>query len=83
MINCPSCSLEVPGTSRFCSSCGAAVAAKVGSELPPTVFMADPSLTVGTVNIPGDSYSRISDSCEGRFQPGVLVADRYRLLGLI
>ncbi len=83
MINCPSCSLEVPGTSRFCGSCGAAVATKVGGELSSTVLMADPSFTVGTVNISDNSYSPVTDSCEGRFLAGVVVADRYRILGLI
>ena len=83
MVTCQSCSHEVPGTSRFCGSCGAAVGAKVANDLPSTVLMADPPFTIKTGIISENSYSPLTDSCEGRFMPGVLVADRYRILGLI
>jgi serine/threonine-protein kinase len=86
MINCPTCSLEITGESGVCSFCGTAVSNKSSADanLPATEFIADPSVTVGTIGGPDRSYPRSSDVYDqGRFEPGVLVAARYRIVGLI
>ncbi len=85
---CPSCSSEVPDSSRFCLSCGRAM----------------PSYEMGTVEVPSspaeNPLSKHTDSPEalssgrisrpgsvshaaGRFTPETILAERYRIIGLL
>ena len=69
MARCLSCSADIPERSRFCLACGAAL----GS--------ASEALTYATTppNIPVSSTS----IDEGRFPPGTVLAERYRVVGLL
>jgi len=64
-MQCPVCSSEVRADSRTCPSCG-------GGLEPATVAM--PAT-------PSPSSSSAADSDEGRFLPGTLLAERYRIIG--
>src|ERR1039457_337176 len=66
MLTCSACASEIPENSRFCLSCGTGVTSAAASA--PTVAM-----------LPAPSAP--SDFDEGRFLPGTLLADRYRILG--
>jgi serine/threonine protein kinase len=73
MARCPSCSADIPAHSRFCLACGAALGS--ASEVP-TVAMAPP------IKQPATPISSSSID-EGRFPPGTVLADRYRIVGLV
>jgi hypothetical protein len=68
MARCPSCSAEVPQRSRFCLICGAALGS--GSEMP-------------TDAMPSTAPVRSGSNDEGRFPAGMVLAERYRILGLV
>jgi serine/threonine-protein kinase len=71
MPRCPACSAEVPESNRFCGVCGAAIASSKSQAA--TVAMA-----------PGRTPTPSSTSIdEGRFPAGAILAERYRILGLI
>src|SRR5215468_4226904 len=83
MPTCASCGSAVPENSRFCPSCGAALASDdqvtlefVSSKPKQT---AEPSTKVAVKKL--SSSSRLSD--EGRFLPGRLLAGRYRIIALL
>jgi len=67
MLRCPSCSAEVPDGNRFCSACGSRVQ--------------DPSESL-TRTSPSRTISHTSLD-QGRFTAGTLIADRYRIIGLL
>ena len=86
MIRCPSCSAEVPDGSRFCPSCGEAVLLSSPSQLPTN--LASPSVAeAARRRRPSSSViGRLasSDSIDaGGFTPGTMLAERYRVIGLI
>ena len=68
VVQCPACSAQVP-ESRFCGSCGARLEA--GSSATPT-----------RAAVPG-ALSSSSDVAGGRFLPGAILAERYRIIGLL
>jgi serine/threonine-protein kinase len=83
MINCPNCATEIPETSRFCPACGAA---QPGA----TVLADDPGSTVPldrglASTVPAQTSSTATGLADdgGRFIPGAMVADRYRIVGLL
>ncbi|MGA2599413.1 MAG: serine/threonine-protein kinase [Bryobacteraceae bacterium] len=69
MLKCSACSLEIPENSRFCLTCGTAVPANGTSA-------ATVAATVAMV-----ASLTASNFDEGRFVPGTLLAERYRILG--
>jgi len=76
VIQCPSCSVEIPAESRFCSSCGQAIGEL--SQLP-TI---PPRHSAAVAPQPARRIS--SDSVPvGGFTPGAILADRYRIIGLL
>ncbi len=85
-VTCRSCAQDIPDSSRFCLSCGAVlegvpmvtqtVAAQVSSPLPART----PS-PVRTSSHP--SLSSSGSLPEGRFLPGALLANRYRIVALL
>ncbi len=85
-VTCRSCAQDIPDSSRFCLSCGAVldgvpmvtqtVAAQVSSPLPSRT----PS-PVRTSSHP--SLSSSGSLPEGRFLPGALLANRYRIVALL
>jgi predicted Ser/Thr protein kinase len=71
MVRCPSCATENPDTARACISCATPLAPP--SRLP-------------TLSEPGRApVSPISSTTldEGRFPPGTLLSERYRIVGLL
>jgi predicted Ser/Thr protein kinase len=74
MTTCPNCSSSIPPDNRFCGTCGQPVS---------------PSSASPTVNLPGFDAARTgrtatsSATAEPRFLPGVLLAGRYRMVGLL
>src|SRR5271169_1868466 len=95
MAKCGSCGIEISGQGRFCSSCGApltsdpfATADATSTEAPakpPTNPALKPRVSSGASR--GSVSSRLSSgsglSTEGRFLPGTLLAERYRIVALI
>lgn len=69
MARCPSCSADIPERSRFCLICGAALAS------------ASEALTYATT--PPNTPLSSTSIDEGRFPPGTVLAERYRVLGLL
>ena len=69
MAQCRSCSTENPDRNRFCGSCGTAMGS--ASEL---LTDAMPRAATPT---PSGSFE------EGRFPPGIILAERYRIVGLL
>jgi len=69
MAQCRSCSAENPDRNRFCGSCGTAMGS--ASEL----------LTDAMPHAATPTPSNSSE--EGRFPPGTILAERYRIVGLL
>jgi len=81
-LTCRTCAKDVPDSSRFCLSCGAALHG--GAPLATQTF-ATPSPTPTPARTP--SHSRLSSSSgslgDARFLPGALLASRYRIVALL
>ena len=71
MVQCRACASEMPEGGRFCPSCGAPAAG-------PVLVTAAATMAMPTSR--GDFTSSGSVD-EGRFLPGTLLADRYRIIG--
>jgi serine/threonine protein kinase len=83
MVRCPTCATQNPDTSRFCGNC----AAPLGISNSETETVAAP---VPSSSIPPRQASRapssapsLSTADEGRFPPGTLLLDRYRIVALL
>ena len=70
-MRCPSCQAAVAVASRFCPECGAAIA-RAGDTDTQTIAKPRPK-----------APSSSSASEEGRFAVGSILAERYRVLGLV
>ena len=70
-MRCPSCEAAVAVASRFCPECGAAIA-RAGDTDTQTIAKPRPK-----------APSSSSASEEGRFAVGSILAERYRVLGLV
>ena len=97
MARCKSCGTEVLSTARFCSSCGATlpsadVATLVSNETAlgledrpvartPSAATAAKSVRSGTKSSHSASSSALLNA--GRFLPGSLLAERYRIVALL
>ncbi len=87
-MTCRTCSKDVPESSRFCLSCGAAFNGG-GPLVTQTVATPSPGTPPAYTPTPHrtPSHSHLSSSSgslpEGRFLPGALLADRYRIVALL
>src|SRR5450755_1310720 len=84
-MQCVTCKSAVPESSKFCNSCGHAVGS--GPEDMATEVINGPSYPNSTPRVRPStaSYMLSSDSSvdDGRFLPGTLLAERYRITSLI
>src|SRR5690349_24941506 len=98
MPRCHSCSSEVQSSARFCSSCGATQPASdaptlvpddltaLSLEDRPAPAVAKPATAPRSVRTASRSTRPASSSAmldAGRFLPGALLADRYRIVALL
>jgi len=96
MVKCQSCGTTLNDNSKFCSSCGASVAAGdalTAAATTPEPRPATPKVAGGQVR-PRSSGPRTTSglrpptsssgfASEGRFLPGALLAERYRIVALL
>ena len=81
MIQCPKCSAENLPKSRFCSSCGQELSSLSQA---PTVATPEGESPLVPVQTPHVGRIVSSDSVPaGGFTPGTILADRYRVIGLL
>jgi len=81
MIQCPKCSAENPPDNKFCGSCGEPFSSI--SQMP-TVAAPEPESPQAPVKTPHVGRIVSSDSVPtGGFTPGTILADRYRVIGLL
>ena len=92
---CPACSLPVPASARFCASCGTAVDASAtptgtaprgrASSTPPaggTSHGPTPP-AASRARSPADSATARTAVAHGRFDPGTILVERYRIVALV
>jgi serine/threonine-protein kinase len=77
MLRCAHCSEALPDSARFCPSCGTPASSL--SQMPTAVPAARPHTPSS------DSVSRLPSpsSLPGGFAPGVVLGERYRIIGLL
>jgi predicted Ser/Thr protein kinase len=79
-VTCRSCARDIPDSSRFCLSCGAVLDG--GAPLV-TQTVAAPASTPTPARTPSHLSSSSGSLAEGRFLPGALLANRYRIVALL
>lgn len=85
MAACPTCAAALRGANRFCPDCGA----PLGSEDSPTGTAARPApppsgpRPTPRVSSGAQRTTSAAGSEAGRFAPGDLLAERYRIVGLL
>ncbi len=83
-MTCRTCAKDVPDSSRFCLSCGSELKG-VGAPGDANCRRRSPASTPTPGRTP--SHSSLSSSsgllAEGRFLPGALLANRYRIVALL
>jgi len=84
-MQCPSCSSELSPSDRFCRSCGAAVSPPSEAPTCATDSSAEPTRSAGAAPIEAPVGRLISSGSVpvGGFTPGVVLAERYRIIGLL
>ena len=81
MIQCPKCSADNSDDSRFCKSCGQEISSLSQA---PTMAAPEGEAPQSPVNAPRVGRIVSSDSVPaGGFTPGTILADRYRIIGLL
>jgi serine/threonine-protein kinase len=79
-IRCRSCQAENTSSGNFCSVCGASLADPSST---PTVSSFEPATDQGVSYSPPPSSAGSDPRSGERFLPGVVVAGRYRIVGLL
>ena len=83
-MKCDSCSAEVRGDSRFCSSCGAPIGSL--SQLPTGLATPSDVEAARRRASSSDPIGRLASSESidaGGFAPGAVLGERYRIVGLV
>jgi len=81
MIQCPKCSAENPADNKFCGSCAEPLSSLSQA---PTVAAPEGEAPPSPANAPHVGRIVSSDSVPaGGFTPGTILADRYRIIGLL
>lgn len=87
MVKCESCGISLSETARFCSSCGAMISwhddltATLSTPPQPTPIANTAAGAVQQAHARSRNPSGVAD--QGRFLPGALLAERYRIVALI
>jgi len=86
MARCPTCATDVPAGARFCPGCGA-IQSSV-SQMPTAFGPGTPSEPAGSTarSLPATPIGRLESSASfagAAFQPGQVIAGRYRVIGLL
>ncbi len=81
-MKCASCSADLSPSHRFCPSCGAPTAEA------PTRLTGSPGFVVtgsaaGAIDVPVGRLMSSDSIAVGGFTPGMVLADRYRIIGLL
>ena len=87
-MNCPSCRTAVPPGARFCASCGAQVQTSeaetaLGSSSGATRPASSPNPSSHPKTTTSGWLTSSGSIDHGRFTPGVVVEERYRIIGLL
>src|SRR5437762_3010946 len=77
MTHCPSCQKEIPDDALSCPSCGFSFDEATRRLEPPSPRKNDQQARSSTLPA---SFDSIDDA---RFVPGAILADRYRIVGLL
>lgn len=75
MVRCPSCTVENIAASKYCSVCGAALRPEDAATIAQTIGNSSPGRS--------SLSSTANSSLHGRFLPGTMIADRYRVVSLV
>ena len=81
-MRCPQCGAEIEAGAAVCRRCGQLQTS--ASQLP--TGLATPSVAAAARRVPSSPIGRLSSSetiDSGGFTPGTVLADRYRIIGLI
>src|SRR5574341_2292943 len=91
---CPACGATIQGTARFCPACGQPVQVETPIAVSQQVTRSEANAAAegATRPIPppirtpssSSGWLSSSDSIDhGRFEPGVIIDERYRVIGLL
>jgi len=91
MMKCGSCGADLNETVRFCSNCGTVVPSDSAPTMVSSSPVARPATSKGAaavrsprpVSPSGPSNSTSGVSSEGRFLPGTILSERYRVIALL
>src|SRR5687768_4079628 len=86
-MRCPSCGADSASGARFCAACGAAFAGPAAQTVLSGSGTDETRLSGSTprpTTSSGSGWLSSSGSIDhGRFAPGTIVGDRYRIIGLL
>ncbi len=82
-MKCPSCTADLSPSHRFCPSCGAPISSVLdtltaAAESPPV-----PAARALVIDAPVGRVVSSGSISAGGFTPGMILADRYRIIGLL
>ncbi|MBA3949859.1 MAG: protein kinase, partial [Acidobacteria bacterium] len=83
---CPACGARAAEGARFCAGCGAAFASGQSAPIPSTDetrLTGTPHSSGRTVSSGSGWLSSTADIDHGRFAPGAIIGERYRIIGLL
>jgi serine/threonine-protein kinase len=82
MAKCSRCAADNPDTTSFCGHCGAPLTEPVSAHSPASLIPTEVS-THARAASPSSHTSASESSEDGRFLPGTLLGDRYRIVSLV